>query len=298
MRHTFRVLCTVAFWALLGDAPALASTQACTVPERIRISALNFSYDADLTAIDKRLKSEGFDAVAKSLPLNYAGGVGWYTPQQLVGTQYAPAASLQAGETARMNPALSPGFVHVDEIVPGMSCDRAIELAPGDAAPRLERAALEMRGGAYAAAKADYRVAAQSADSRLAQAAQYGLASIEYLERDYKSAFSSVDSAVKSNGADALTLRALIEEAMGDDDLATADANQAVNQYNGSGADPSPATFALAAAYSHLGFFSASNDELDSLLKRHPGDARALALRAFNTRAARKRLAHPGANTY
>jgi hypothetical protein len=248
----------------------------------MHLSALQFSYDTDLAPIAKRLDAEGFDAVAKSLPLNYANDVGWFTPQQLANTQYAPAASLQAGGTARMNPELSPGFVHVDKLVPAMSCDRTIALQPGDALPRLARAQLEMREREYAAAKADYQVAAQSTDRRIAQAANYGLASIAYLERDYQNALMSANAAVESNGGDAFTLRALIEEAMGDDDLATADATQGFNQYNGSSLDPSPATYALAQAYSDLGFFAASDEQLDSLLKRHPRDEKALVLRAFN----------------
>jgi tetratricopeptide (TPR) repeat protein len=282
MGHSLRRLCIAAFCAVLLAVPARASTASCVIPERMHLSALTFSYDTDLGPIEKRLATEGFDAVAKSLPLNYASDVGWFTPQQLAGTQYAPAAALRAGATARMSLQLSPGFVHVDQVVPEMSCDRAIELHPKEAWPRLARAELEMNSGAYAAAKSDYQVAAQSTDRRFAQTAQYGLASIQYREGDYRNALASADVAVGSNSGDAYTLKALIEEAIGDDDLATADAAQGFSQYNGNEQDPSPATYALALAYSDLGFFAASDDQLETVLKRHPRDAQALLLRAFN----------------
>lgn len=248
----------------------------------MHLSSLVFTYDTDLTPIAKRIDTEGFDAVAKSLPFNYTSNVGWFTPQQLAGTQYAPAATLKAGGTTRMNPQLSPGFVHVDQIVPQTSCDRAIDLHPNEARPRLERAVRETNSGAYAAAKADYQVAAQSTDPRIAELAHYGLASILYREGDYRKALASADVAVGSNSGDAYTLKALIEEALGDDDLATADAAQGFGQYNGWEQDPSPATYALAQAYSDLGFFAASDDQLQTLFKQHPRADNALILRAFN----------------
>jgi len=248
----------------------------------MHLSALVFSYDDDLAPIAKRLAAEGFDAVATSLPLNYVKDVGWFTPQQLEGTKYAPAAALRVGETTRMTPALSPGFVHVDQRIPEMSCDRAIALHPEEMLPRLERAQLEVKRGSYAAAKADYLVAARSTDRRIALTAQYGLAFIQYRSGDYRDALASADVAVQSQSGDAYTLKALLEEAMGDDDLATADAAQGFNQYHGYEEDPSPATYALALAYSDLGYFAASNDELGTVLKQHPRDAQAMALRAFN----------------
>lgn len=248
----------------------------------MHISALIFSYTRNLAPIAKRLATQPFDVVAQSLPLNYAKDVGWFTPRQLAGTQYAPAAALPAGGTAPMNHELSPGFVHVDQIIPQMSCDHAIAIRPTEAWPRLARATLEMQSRAYAAASADYRVAAQSTNRQFALAAQYGLASVQYTEQHYAKALRSVNLAIESNTGEAYTLRALIEEAMGNDDLATADAQQGVNQYNGNDEDASPATYALARAYSDLGYFAASDDQLGALLKRHPHDAQALVLRGFN----------------
>jgi len=248
----------------------------------MHLSALVFSYGDDLTPIAKRIAAEGFDAVAKSLPLNYSSDVGWFALAQLAGTQYAPAAALHAGETTRMNPELSPGFVHVDQLIPEMSCDRAIELYPDDVVPRLERAQLEMKSGAYEAATSDYSIAARSTNPRFAQAAQYGLAYVQYREGDYGDALTDVDAAIASQGGDAYTLKALIEEAMGDDDLATADAARGFDQYRGNLEDAWAATYALAEAYSDLGYFAASDDELHAVLKQHPRYALVLVALAFN----------------
>jgi tetratricopeptide (TPR) repeat protein len=282
MGRPFRHLWFVALYGVLFAAPVTASAASCTMPERIHLRALSFSYDDALDPIAKRIASEGFEAVGATLPSNYIADVGWFTPDQLDGTRYAPAAKLQAGGTARMNPAIAPGFVHVDERIPAMSCDRAIAIHPDSAEPRLARANLEAQRGMYAAAKNDYSVAALSVDRTFAQPAQYALAYIYYIERDYNKALTHVNVAVESNSGDAYTLKALIEEAMGDDDLATADAARGYGQYHGNEQDPSLATYALAQAYSDLGYFAASNAQLNTILGPRQRYANAFILRAFN----------------
>lgn len=244
------------------------------------LSALLFTMNDDLAPVEKRLKNESFEAVGESLPQNYAKEVGWFTADQIAGSQYAVAASLPAGGTARMK--ADYGFVHVDEIRPQMTCDRAIAAYPRDPWPRLMRAALEAQTRNYADATADYRAATTVPDPKWAQSAYYGLASVYYAQHKYKVALSNVNDAILSGSGEVYTLRAFIEEAMGDDDLATADAQQGYNQYNGPGRDTSPATYALATAYSDLGYFAASNEQADKVLKHHPASAENLLLRAFN----------------
>ena len=234
----------------------------------VHLSALTFSYDTDLAPIAKRIEIEGFDAVAQSLPLNYGNKIGWIKIQDLANTQFAPAARLKEGQTARMIPELSPGFVHVDQVIPDMTCDRAIELRPQDPTPRLLRAAIETNAGAYADAAADYRIAAQSSDYRTEQAAHYGLAAVLYRQGNYRDALASANEG--SDNQDGYTLRAMIEEALGDNDLATADAAK--------GSDP----YFLAQAYSNLGYFAASNDQLNVIAKQQPRRAAVFTLRAFN----------------
>jgi hypothetical protein len=235
----------------------------------VHISALTFTYDTDLTPIAKRIETEGFNAVAQSLPLNYGNKIGWTKIQDLVNTQFAPAATLKEGETARMTPELSPGFVHVDQIIPEMTCDRAVALRPQDPTPRMLRAAIETNAGAYADAAADYRVAAQSSDYRTGQAAHSGLATVLYRQGNYRDALASANEG-SDNPDGYTTLRAMIEEALGENDLATADAAK--------GSDP----YFLAQAYSHLGYFAASNDQLNAIAKQEPRRAELFTLRGFN----------------
>lgn len=249
-----------------------ARASSCVVPKRIHLSALLFTYSDDLTSVEKRLQHEPFDAVGKSLPDNFARDVGWFTPDQLTGTQYAAAASLAEGGTARIVSDIVPGFVHVEEIRQQMTCDQAIAANPHDQWPRLMRAGFEVRSRRYADAIADYN-AAIGTDRQMTQTARYGLAGIYYSQRKYKKALDNIDEAMTSNRGDVYTLRALIEEAMGDDDLATADAAQG---------DTPAATYALALAYSDLGYFAASNEQLAMVLKHNPASGDSLAARGFN----------------
>lgn len=250
------------------------------VPKLIRASAILLDASQNPAPIAERLKTESWAAVGKSLPQNFSD-LGWSVPEKLKGTRYAAALTLPAGGTASVSDWFGHGFVHVDQIRPQMTCDEAIAANPHDQPSRLMRATVEFQARDFDAAMADYQAAIGS-DARLTLDARYGVASVLYMQHRYAQALQAVNKAMMSNSGQVYTLRAMIEEALGDDDLATADAAQGYNQYNGPGEDPSQATYTLAVAYSDLGYFDASNDELAKVLERHPGDANSLAARAFN----------------
>ena len=229
-----------------------------------------------------RLASEPFATLGKSMPSNYSADMGWFTPEQLRGTDYAAAANLPAGSTTA--PLTMPGLLqteilHVDEVRPAMSCARAIASYPRDSWPRLVRAATEIHHHKLAAAISDYNaVLAYDPQSR---SARLGRAEIYYMQRRYKEALTDVDVANASNSGDSFTLKALVEAAIGNDGLATADAAQGIAQYDGTGQDDTFARFALGQAYSDLGYFAAGIHEFDDVLNKHPHDVQPLLARSF-----------------
>ena len=277
---------------------ARASAAPCVVPERLHLSALIFETKTQADAAGARLKSEAFTDVGKSMPDNYSTDVGWFTPQELAGSQYQTAATLAQGQTAPFaQDAVLPGFVHVDKRLPQSACNAAIAADPHDAWARVTRASAEAASAQYDRAVADYNVAYSfSSDARFKTQAAYGLASAYYSERRYRKALDFANDAVASNSGQSYVLRAYIYEALGDDDLATADAATALAQLHGNEQDESPAHLVRGIAYSDTGFFKAAADEFGLVLARHPNDSYALASRGFarfasgDTQAARKDL--------
>jgi tetratricopeptide (TPR) repeat protein len=257
---------------------------ACMVPERLRLTGIiaDPSYGA---AIAQRLKHEPFEKVAKTLPADDPkvgfATLGWITREQLKGTDKAPAAALHVGGTAAIDSGAFREFVHLQEVRPAMTCDRAIVRYPDDEWALNARASTEMQAGNRRGALADYstviRLNPTSYDAR------YGRAVAYYVDGNFDAALVDAGEAVSANGGkgDGHMLLGLIEEARGDDDLATADEADALAQYHGRMQDDTPARYALGVAYKNLGYFAAAIDEFDATLQKLPTDTNALLSRGF-----------------
>jgi tetratricopeptide (TPR) repeat protein len=258
----------------LSAATGTTVPGACVVPKRVLLTGIIFLGQDDTTVIARRLKSESFDVVANSVPDRFAH-MGWMTVDQLKGTGYAPAIALKKGQTTPLiteDPRRE--FLHAQDVRPEMTCDRAIAMYPSDTSARMARASHEISDRNFKAAIVDYS-AAIAADPDLKDA-RYGRAIAYYETGNNAEALKDADYAAGSNVGEAYALRAMIHEAMGDDGLATADANSAVQQYTGWGKDAAPGFYALASAYLNLGFDAAAIAQFDALLKLHPGHGTAL----------------------
>lgn len=278
-----RCIFTASCIALLGTSSKSHEHAAgCVVPERIHLSGLIFMNRTAAVRAHARLAHEPFATLGKSMPSNYSADIGWFTPEQLRGSNYAAAANLPADSTTA--PLTVPGLLqteilHVNEVRQAMSCARAIASYPHDSWPRLIRAATEIHHHELAAAIADYNaVLAYDPQSR---SARLGRAEIYYMQHHNKEALTDVDVANASHSGDSYALKALVEAAIGYDDLATADAAQGIAQYDGSGQEDTFARFALGQAYSDLGYFPASIHEFDDVLKKRPHDVQPLLARSF-----------------
>ncbi len=260
---------------------------ACAVPERLHLTAVG-GYGAQAPAIALRVKREGFAAVAKSLPRDDPTvGVsdrGWISRDDLAQVGVPATALTKVGATAEVEPG-SPivSFVHVDEIRPAGTCDAVIAQYPDDATALLTRAETRRAAGDLGGASADYAALVRS-DPK-SYYGHYGLATVHYSERDFTRALADVDAALSGNvagaGADAYALKAMIEEARGDDDLATADAAFAIAQYHGRMQDDSQARYVLGLAYAHLGYYEAATEEFDAAVTAHPAYSYPYISRAF-----------------
>jgi len=257
---------------------------ACMVPERLHLTGI-IADPAYGGAIAQRLKHETFDRVAKTLPADDPkvgfATIGWITREQLKGTEMAPVAALHVGGTAAIDAGFLREFVHVQEVRPAMTCDRAIARYPDDEWALNARASTEMQAGNRRGALADYstviRLNPTSYDAR------YGRAVAYYVDGNFDAALGDAGEAVSANGGkgDGHMLLGLIEEARGDDDLATADEADALAQYHGRMQDDTPARYALGVAYKNLGYFAAAVDEFDAMLQKLPTDTTALRSRGF-----------------
>ncbi|HEY1976130.1 MAG TPA: tetratricopeptide repeat protein [Candidatus Baltobacteraceae bacterium] len=255
-------------YATAGPAPA----GNCVVPKRLHLTDIIFAgvhADATLiTALTKRLQKEDFDAVGKSVPDHFSD-LGWLTVDVLENSGYAPAAVLETGGTTGLiDEGIRQEFLHAEEVRPQMECDRAIATYPNEALPRTARAAIELKSGNFSAAASDYSVAIATEPE--SKTARYGRALAYYRLGKYAQAQEDANYAVGSDVGNAYTLRALIREALGDDDLATADAASALKQFKANQIDGSSAQYALAAAYSNLGYFSAAIAAFDAVLQQQP----------------------------
>ncbi len=272
---------------------------ACMVPERLHFSEIIVDRTRAGT-IAQRLKHESYDTVAKSLPpdgtaAGYLYDIGWITREQLDAANDGPlarlmlyakaeraaAASLQVGGTTTVDAGAQQEFVHLDEIRPKMICDRAVARFPNDQTALITRAIWELQEGNRRAAVADFSTVIRL-DPK-SYMGHYGRASAYYGERNYQAALADVNAALvgPTGGADSYTLLGLIEEAQGDDDLATADEAFAITQYRGYGADDSEARYALGLAYKDLGYFAAAIEEFDATLKKNPSKTFAYLSRGF-----------------
>jgi tetratricopeptide (TPR) repeat protein len=246
---------------------------ACIVPERWHMTAIFDSSSAGTIA--QRLKRESFTAVAKSIPADGTevgfSDLGWVTRSELEAGDAALAASLRARQTAETHLGIVRQFYHLEAVRAKMSCDDALARDAADPLALLTRARWHPEAGRRRAAIADYSAVLRR-DPK-AYAALYGRASASYAEGDYAAALADARAAVSANGGsgDAHTLLALIEEARGDDDLATAEAGDAIAQYRGRMADDSGARYALGVAYENLGNFAAAIDEFNAVLKKQTG---------------------------
>jgi tetratricopeptide (TPR) repeat protein len=257
---------------------------ACVVPYRLHLTGI-VAYPQRAAAIAERLKHERFEAVAKSLPPDDPEvgfkDLGWGTPEQLEGGTNAGAATMRAGETIAVHDTIGDEFLHLEETRPAMPCDEAVARYPDDELALLTRAAWRSQSGDRRGAIDDYsaviRLDPSSYDARLGRASAY------YAEGRYDDARADASSlgTGPGGGADLKMLLGMIDEARGDDDLATADLADAIAQYHGYMRDETGARYALGLAYSNLGYFAAAAEEFDARLKLHPDDAAAYRSRGF-----------------
>ena len=249
------------------------------MPERIHISSLIFGYGDDMNPVIERLKHESFDAVAASMPDNYSKDVGWFQRAQLRDSQYENAAELPAGQYAVFDSETGGlrNITRVDEVRPAASCNDALRAYPGDTWALNARATYEARSSKLASSLDDYT--RQIAHAPDAPGGYFGRASIYYSQHRYRQALSEADRAVE-HGANPL-LRANIESAMGDDDLAEADAARGYEELQGGMVDVSPAVLAHATAYADLGYYKPAIDDYNKVLAKHPGDGWTLELRGY-----------------
>jgi tetratricopeptide (TPR) repeat protein len=268
------------------------------VPERLHLTGIATGDGPAGRAIAARLKHQSFAKVAGSIrdggEVSFSD-LGWIARDRLDAARHsaferllggptsdiAVAASLHVGQTAEARLGTLRQFVHLEEVRPSMACDRAIARYPNDRLALTARATWERTAGNYRAALADY-----SAVIRLdptSYAARYERALTYYVMGDSARAFDDITAAFEANSPDAngYTLRGLIEEARGEDDLATADEGYAIAQYQAAGSDDSGARYALGVAYANLGYFEAAIDELDPALKKNPDNAFAYQSRGF-----------------
>lgn len=253
------------------------------VPERLHLTEIVFGNNGDVGAIRERLKHASFDSVAKSFP---ADGVdlgfadrGWFSRDQLTDAGYAAAAPLAVGGTAEIAVDYQHGFVHVEEVREQMTCDQAIARYPDDEWAYTTRGSARFDAGDRAGAIADYTTLIGI--NPKTYEGHYGRAYAYYVDGKYKEALDDINSDMAPSGrGDADMLRGLIQEARGDDDLATASEAGALAQYHGRGEDESWAQYALGLAYENLGYFGAAIDEFDIVLKKTQ-NSDVLASRAF-----------------
>lgn len=258
---------------------------ACVVPYRLHLTSIVTAPDK-AAPIAARLRGESFAAVAKSLPKDdYSVGfsdIGWVTRSEIADTAFAPAAKLPVGGTTKVGDEITTSFVHVEEIRAEMPCDEAVARYPDDQTAFLVRAATRWQAGNHTGAIDDY-TAVIRLDPK-SYSGHYGRAGAYYYERKYPEALADADAVLAPaplGGADVYTLKGLIEEALGDDDLATADEAFAIAQYHGYMRDETGAHAALGVAYSNLGYFAAAVEEFDLRLKRHPDDSATYLARGF-----------------
>ena len=256
---------------------------ACLVPERLRMSEISVGMIGNAAAIAQRLKSERFDAVGKSIPPRdpamYYAHNRWYTRDQLGPEVRTALATMSVGSVVRIvNVVQDTEFIRLDEVRSEMPCDRAVAEHPDDEIARKTRAGWESRSGDQPGAIADYSVVLlQDPDS---SDARFGRAYANFASGNNRSALD--DLAAPGGNGDIYWLRGLVEEALGQDDLATADEASAISQ-NGAlnAARAAPAHAALGTAYENLGYFSASIAEFDTAIRQNPADANAYVQRGF-----------------
>lgn len=267
------------FLRLVAGALLTASPAACHVPERIHLSALIFGYSDDFNAVVDRLKHESFDALAASMPDNYAKDVGWFEPSQLRGSQYAKAADLPAGHYAIFDSQTQGrNITRVDEVRPAATCDDALRAYPTDAWALNARAAFEAAHGDPKAAIADYTQ--EIATASKPDNAYLGRAELRYAQGQYREALADVDRIALPSG-DAYVVRANIETSMGDDDLAEADASRGYDQYHGMMRDEYWPDVAWGTAYGDLGYYKPAIEKFGKALALHHQDAFALTKRGY-----------------